>query len=144
SVLEVGPIELGMAAIAAGNLAVSRPGQDTVAAYDIRTRRLAWRTRVDVPGGAGYVWACDDDVCMRHEADFTVLDGDTGQVLDVRLDELGTGVGSNVRVDYVGSDAFGVGPSSTAVVTGRDGREIATIDNVWPVTGMGAGESTLL
>src|SRR5690606_24705725 len=64
SVLEVGPVELGMAALAAGNVITvgSSSGQAVVTAYGVRSRALAWQTTIESPGGLGHVFPCDERV----------------------------------------------------------------------------------
>src|SRR5690606_37656104 len=83
SVLEVGPVEFGMAALAAGNVITlgSSSGQAVVTAYGIRSHALAWQRTIDLPGGLGHVVPCDEGVCVRHENGYAVLDGQTGRVV---------------------------------------------------------------
>src|SRR5690606_32028456 len=101
SVLEVGPVEFGMAALAAGNVITlgSSSGQAVVTAYGIRSHALAWQRTIDLPGGLGHVVPCDEGVCVRHENGYAVLDGQTGRVVDNQPTAFQDGLGFGMRLN---------------------------------------------
>lgn len=145
SVLDVGPVELGMAALVDGNVITldSSSGRAVVRAYGIRERGLVWHTTLESPGGFGHVFPCDQGVCVSHATGFAVLDGRTGRVVDTRPDHPGVTFDSGVRVAFV-EHAYSTDRGTVAVVTDREGRVLRRIDRVLPVSSGEAGSPLLL
>lgn len=142
SVLEVGPVELGMAALAAGNVITlgSSSGQAVVTAYGVRSRALAWQTTIESPGGLGHVFPCDERVCVRHESGYAVLDGRTGRVVDNQPTAFQEGLGfgmrlnSGVGVFLAEPDGYTTDRGTVIVVTDPGGRVLRRVDRGLPVS----------